>query len=325
MTAATQAGVDGQALRGVLLVLGSAAAFSTAGYFTRLITVDAWSMLFWRGLFGGLFIAAYVVIKEGRRALSAIQAIWPAGLLVAACSTLGTICFINALRRTTVADVTLIYATAPFMAAAISRVFLHRREGRATLMASGFAVLGVFLMFGVAVTDGHLFGDLLGLLMTIAMAIMMVVIREHRDTPMLPAASLSAFASALLVLPIESPSIPDAQQFVYLLLFGVTQFGLGLLLLTLGSRLISPTRTALISNLEIPLGPALVWLAFNEIPPVPTCIGGGLVMLAIVGDLIVGFSSTRWSEQQGLKKANALAEPAGYRPLPVSRSPRSAR
>ena len=103
---------------------------------------------------------------------------------------------------------------------------------------------------------------------------------------MLPAAALSAFASALLVWPVVSPSAPDGMQFVYLVLFGVTQFGLGLLLLTLGSRLISPTRAALIGNLEIPLAPAMVWAAFGEVPPAATCVGGLLVMLAVIGDLL---------------------------------------
>jgi drug/metabolite transporter (DMT)-like permease len=272
--------------QGVTLILASAAAFSTAGFFTRLITLDAWSVLFWRGLFGGLFIAGYVVAVQGRTTLRAIRAIWPVGLLVAACSTLGTICFINALRRTTVADVTLINATGPFITAALCRVFLRERERRATLIASAVALLGVVLMFEAAVTNGHVFGNLLALVMTTVIAVMVIVIRRHRDTPMLPAAALSAFASALLVWPVASPGAPDAVQFIYLVLFGVTQFGLGLLLLTLGSRLISPTRAALIGNLEIPLAPALVWAAFGEVPPAATCIGGGLVMLAVIGDLL---------------------------------------
>jgi hypothetical protein len=43
-----------------LIVAVSAIAFSTAGLFTRLISTDVWTMLFWRGLFGGLLIAAYI-------------------------------------------------------------------------------------------------------------------------------------------------------------------------------------------------------------------------------------------------------------------------
>jgi len=42
--------------RGVVLVTGAAVAWSTAGYFTRLIPVDLWTLVFWRNVFGGLFI-----------------------------------------------------------------------------------------------------------------------------------------------------------------------------------------------------------------------------------------------------------------------------
>ncbi len=271
---------------GVVLILASAAAFSTAGFFTRLIHVDSWTVLFWRGIFGGLFIAGYVWASGGgAAALKGMRERWGVTSLVAACSAVATVCFINALRRSTVADVTVIYATAPFLTAAIGWVWLGSRESRVTLAASGVALLGVVVMFGAAASEGHLFGDLLALAMTLLMAMFMVLVRRNRDTPMLPAAALSAFGSAVLVLPVASPLAPGGVAFVWLALFGITQFGLGLLLLTLGSRLISPPRTALIGNLEIPLAPAMVWLAFGEVPSLVSCAGGLLVLGAVVGDL----------------------------------------
>jgi drug/metabolite transporter (DMT)-like permease len=209
-------------------------------------------------------------------------------LAIAACSTLGTICFINALRRTTVADVNVIYAAAPFVTAVISFLWRGEREAWTTLVASAVAFSGIAVMFGGAVSLGNLDGDLLALAMTVVMAVMMVLIRRHRDIPMLPAASLSAFASALVVLPLAHPASPSAIDFCYLAQFGTTQFGLGLLLLTLGTRLISATRSALLGNLEVPLGPLWVWLAFGEVPAFATFIGGGLVMLAVVGEIVVG-------------------------------------
>jgi drug/metabolite transporter (DMT)-like permease len=59
-------------------------------------------------------------------------------------------------------------------------------------------------------------------------------------------------------------------------------------MLTLGSRLISATRSALIGNLEIPLAPAWVWLAFNEVPSATTIGGGVLIMLAVAADIWPG-------------------------------------
>ena len=54
-----------QSWQGATLVVLSAFAFSTAGFFTRLIDTDVWTMLFWRGLFGGLFIAGYILWRLG--------------------------------------------------------------------------------------------------------------------------------------------------------------------------------------------------------------------------------------------------------------------
>jgi drug/metabolite transporter (DMT)-like permease len=278
---------EDQRRRGLLLILGSAAAFSAAGFFTRLTTVDAWTALFWRGLFGGLLILGYVAWRERGRVAAAFRAIGSTGWLVATLFTVASICFINALRRTTVADVTLINATAPFVTAAIGWLWVGEPESRTTLMASGAALLGVVLMFSTAAASGHLTGNLLALVTTILVAGMMVLIRRHRATLMLPASCASAFAIAALMLPVARPLSVGATEFIYLALFGA-QFGLGLLMLTLGTRLISATRSALIGNLEIPLAPAWVWLAFNEVPSAATIGGGALIVLAVAADIWPG-------------------------------------
>ena len=268
-------------IAGPLLILGSALAFSTAGLFTRLLHTDVWTMLFWRGLFGGLFIAGFIAWRERGATATAFRAIGRPGLLAGACSTLATICFINALRLTTVADVTIIYATAPFIAAAIAWLWLRQREGWLTLLASLLALFGVVIMVNAAVSDGHLAGNVLALVMTGLMALMMVLVRRHRGTSMLPASCLSALACAVVVWPVAQPMAVSVPEFLMLALFGITQFGLGLLLLTLGSRLISATRASLLANVELPVAPFWVWLAFGELPGLPTLIGGGIVLLAV--------------------------------------------
>ena len=68
------------------------------------------------------------------------------------------------------------------------------------------------------------------------------------------------------------------------MLFGTLQFGTGLLLLTIGSRRISATRASLLANLELPFAPLWVWLAFDEIPSRLTCIGGAIVLAAVLTD-----------------------------------------
>ena len=70
---------------GTVLLVASAAAYSTAGFFTRLIPVDAWTLLFWRGLFGGAFLGLIVVLQERGRLRRAIRAMGWEGVAVAIC------------------------------------------------------------------------------------------------------------------------------------------------------------------------------------------------------------------------------------------------
>jgi len=276
---------------GILLTTASAVAYSTAGFFTRLIHLDAWTILFWRGIYAGLFIAGFMIWQNRRGALAAVRAIGGPGLIAAGLSALATILFINAFRRTSVADVTVIYATAPFVTAALGWLWTGERESWTTLLASAVAFLGVLVMVGGAATHGHLAGDLLAFGMTLCMAVMMVIIRMYRQTSMLPAAGLSAFLCALLVWPFASPGAAGPRDMAYLVLFGATQLGLGLLLLTLGTRLISATESALVSALETPLAPIWVWLAFTEIPPPPTLLGGAIVMAAVSAHVVASSRS----------------------------------
>ena len=271
---------------GIGLTSASTVAYSTAGFFTRLVHVDPWTILFWRGSFAGVFIACFIVWRYRRDTWAAVRAIGLPGLAVASLSTLATILFINAFRRTSVADVTIIFATAPFVTASLNWLWTGERESWATLVASTGALIGVIVMVGGAVMEGHLFGDLLAFGMTICMALVMIIIRRHRDTPMLPAACLSAFLCPLVVAPIARPGAVNSTDLLYLALFGITQFGLGLLLLTLGARLISATESALISALEGPLAPLWVWLAFREIPSPATLAGGTIVMIAVSAHIL---------------------------------------
>src|ERR1700758_4738569 len=127
--------VKDQPWLGGVLIVASAVAFSLAGFFTRLIALDAWTLLFWRGVYGGVFIAGGLILLQRGAAIAAIRAIGRSGLVIAACSTFATICFINALARTSVADVMVINATTPFFAAAIARLWTGERETRITLAA----------------------------------------------------------------------------------------------------------------------------------------------------------------------------------------------
>jgi len=267
---------------GTLLIIGSAIAYSLSGYFTRLITLDVWTVLFWRGIFGGLFIGAYVVWRYQKDLWVAIRAMGMAGFWVMILSTVATICFINALRLAPVADVMTIHAAIPFMTATLALVFAGEREEWATWAASFTALVGVMIIVNPQTSSDYLAGYAFATTMALSYAAMMVIIRKNRHASMLPAASLSAFLCAFVALPFAQPMQVAAPVMLDLVLFGTVQFGLGLLLMTIGTRLISATRSALIGSMENPLAPLWVWLAFGEFPAWATWAGGGLVMGAVI-------------------------------------------
>lgn len=270
---------------GTLLLTASAVAYSSAGFYTRLIPVDAWTLLFWRGLFGGLFLAVVVGVQERGRFVQSFRAIGRDGLLIAVCSALATICFLTAMRLTSVADVMVIDAAIPFVTAAIAWIVLGERESVRTLAATVAAFGGMAVMAGPAMLDGRIVGDLLAFAMAALMALVIVLIRRQRDINMVPAVCASALLCAALVLPFASPLSVTLPELGLLVLFGVTQFGLGLLLLAFGTPLVSATRGALIGVLQTPLATLWVWLAFAEQPAVLTLVGGAIVLAAVVADM----------------------------------------
>src|SRR5205807_8838640 len=108
---------------------------------------------------------------------------------------------------------------------------------------------------------------------------------HRRRASLLPAAAASGWIGALVALPFAAHLDVGAHQLVNLALFGITSFGLGLVLYTIGARYLHPARTALISTLDTPLAPLWVWLAFGQKPALTTVVGGVIVLAAVVANV----------------------------------------
>ncbi|SFB57207.1 EamA domain-containing membrane protein RarD [Rhizobium sp. NFR07] len=271
---------------GLVLVTASAVAWSTAGFFTRLVPLDSWTLLAWRGIFGALGIAVVILIMGRRGAWRSVRDMdWP-GWLFAVVSAVGMIFFITSLRRTTVAHVAVIYATVPFIAAVLGWLVMRERPAASAVIASLAAFAGVALMVGFGI-EGSLIGDILALGMTLCMAAMMVIARRFRNIPVMPAACLSALLSGLVCWPFGDPLAVSGYELFLLALFGFVNSAVGLALFTLGARLLPAIETALIGALDAPLAPLWVWLAFRETPGIGTVAGGLIVFVAVAAHIVV--------------------------------------
>ncbi len=282
---------------GFVLVTASAVAWSTTGFFTRLIPLDSGTLLFWRGLFGGLGILLFIVLRRRQDALRSFWAMGRPAWAFALVGTFGMLCFITALRLTTVAHVAIIYATVPFLAAGLAWWVMRERPSARAMAASLAALLGVGIMVGFG-GDGSWLGDLLALGMTASMAAMMVIARKYRGIPVLQAACVSAFLSGVIAIPFAADLAVSGPDLINLALFGLVNSAIGLVLFTLGSRLLPAIETGLIGALDAPLAPIWVWLAFAETPTNISLIGGSIVFVAVAAHMTLGARSTRAAPHQ---------------------------
>ena len=270
-----------QAALGRLLVVLSAVAWSTAGIFTKGVEADVWTVLLWRGLLAGAMMSAWLAWRHGRTGLADCKHLGWAGWSAATVSSAATICFIAAFKNTAVANVAIIYATAPFAAAAIAWMWMRETPGPATLAAAGFCLAGVAVMMGGSAGSPDLTGDLLALGMTALMALMMVIMRRHPDRPMtLAVGPVSCFQLVVAAWMMGAQFDVPARELVLLAGFGVVHAA-ATVLLAEGVLRIRAAEAALLGALETPLAPLWGWLILFEIPRLPTLAGGAVVLVTL--------------------------------------------
>jgi drug/metabolite transporter (DMT)-like permease len=267
--------------RGRLFVALAAIAWSTAGLLQRELTLDVATQLAGRALFAVVGVGAYVVVSERGRVLQAFRAIGGGGLAIAAMLAISSAAFFIALNYTSVANVLFMQALAPIIAALLG-LTLGDRVSQRTWIAMALALAGVSLMVGGPGRPSAL-GLALSLVMSIGFAGTLVLTRHYRNVSMAPAMCLSQVAVFVVAAPFAHPGGRVGTLDVTLLaILGIAQIGLGFIFLTIGGRLIPAGEVALITLLEIVLGPLWVWVFLSEGPGAATLAGGAIVLGAVL-------------------------------------------
>ena len=278
---------------GLLLVTLSAIAWSSGGFFVRLIPLDAFTQLQWRGFFGFLGMAVFLGFRDGRRAVTDLQFLGWAGAAYVLFGALAMFCFINSLTYTSVAHNSIIYATVPLVTAVLAWFLIREKPGKSALLAALASFAGVALMVSTGEGGGQLLGDGLAFLMTLFTALMIVLGRRHLEIPLLQATALSALGSSLLAVPFAQHTLPEPEVLWHLFVFAIFTQTFGLAVFALGSRLIPSMETALIGALDGPLAPLWVLVAFSETPTQATIIGGTIVLVSITTHIVWRSRDTR--------------------------------
>jgi drug/metabolite transporter (DMT)-like permease len=268
------------AQRGRLFVALAAVAWSSAGLFQRELSVSTATQVAGRAVFAAVGLLVYVVLSERGGVVQAFRAIGRGGIAIVILLALSSGSFLVALNHASVANVLFFQALAPILAAAMGS-FLGDHVSRRTWLAMAIAVSGVAVMVGGPGRPSVL-GQGLSLIVSVSFAATLVITRHRRDVSMAPATCLSQLLVLLVAAPFVAPGAAGSLDLVLLAALGITQIGLGFVLLTIGGRLIPAGEVALITLLEIVLGPLWVWVFLTERPPTATLVGGAIVLGAVL-------------------------------------------
>lgn len=264
---------------GVFLVVTAAITYSTAGLFTKGVDARSWDVIFWRGFFAAGFTLCWTL--NNRTFRENFFAMGQSGWAVGVIGALGTAAFIPAFKLTSIANVSLIYAVAPLIAALLAWIAIGERVSGRTMLGCVCAVFGVTIIVAGSLGRISLTGDLLALCMTAAMASIMVIYRAFPETPGAGPAVLQSVFLLPFAAMFGTPLSVNPIEVVILAAFGLL-FAIASVTLAEGAKRIPSGQAALLSSLETPLAPIFAFLLLAEIPNVATCLGGSIVLLAVL-------------------------------------------
>jgi drug/metabolite transporter (DMT)-like permease len=269
---------------GAALVAASALVWSFGGAIDRFIDVaDPWTKVFWRSLWGAAFLIGFLALRDGPRGAARLFAAMGApGLTVAVCFAVASTSFVVALGLTSVANIVLIQAIVPLIAAALGWAAFGERVAPATWVAIAAVIAGVGVMVsGSLAGETSLAGDALALLIACAFAVATVVTRRHAGVRMTPACALGCLIACVVAATLAGGFRVAPADAGLLFAFGALNLGLGMALFATGARRVPAALAALLGTLEPVASPFWVWLVHGETPSVRTAIGGGVVLATL--------------------------------------------
>lgn len=281
---------------GLLLVFLSALFWSFGGAIARFIEApDSWTVVFWRSLWAAAFLIGYMVWRDGFSGTKTLfRQMGLPGVAVGLCFATASTSFVVALSYTTVANVLLMQAGVPLIAALIAFVLFRERVSLATWAAIAAVIVGVAIMVSDSLTGNvSPIGDGLAVLIALVFACATVITRRYAHVRMTPATCLGTLIAGSFAATQASTFAVTVPDMAFLFAFGALNLGLGLAFFATGARLIPAAFAALLGTFETLLGPVWVWLVHAEVPSGRTILGGAVVFAALLVHIGLEFRRQR--------------------------------
>ena len=272
---------------GAALVFMAGVVWSVQGLIIRNIDdAGPWAVLFWRSAGMVPVLAVWIGVQSRGRVVAELRRAGTPGVLGGLGLVMAFAGAIYSFQTTTVANAVLLFTASPFFAAVLGRVLLAEPVAPLTWVAIGLAVLGVAVMVGGGMAGGAMDGNIAALLSALGFAIFTITLRWGKRTNMLPAVVLgglfSMIAGALVAAAVAQPLLVSLHDTGIAAAMGAVTLAGGMLLYTLGSRVVPAAQATLISLVEVLLAPVWVWLFLGETVSRGTLIGGGVLLGAVI-------------------------------------------
>ncbi len=247
-----------------------------------------WQYLFARGITIFCILNIYLIFEEGAEFYKNYFKIGLSGLVGGVGLGCAMITFIWSITNTSAAITLLCLAAMPFMTALLGFLFLKEKISLNVWLSIIIAAAGIIIMAFGNTNTGSLLGLMFGLISALGFSVFSVSLRWRKETPKFTTVAIAglfcATVSTLIIIDSKGSFLSSSYNEGLFAIHG-TLVCLGLILYSIGSKVIPAAELTLLSLTEVIGGIFWVWLPFlgiNEVPTNNTIIGGFLIFMSII-------------------------------------------
>ena len=249
--------------------------------FIRMSNVDTWGLVFYRGIipFLTVFLVMMFIYKLGFFKILINSGYH--GIIYVLTFSLTNITFVVSIQNTNVANTLVMIATAPMISAILGAVFLNEPPDKKTWISIIITFLAIIFIFSDSLKLGNFYGDILGFVTALGLAVGAVTVRSARSKNLVPAAVIGKmFVALFALLFIESFALTESDLLIIPTMC-ILCVAIPFVLVTIAPRFIPAAEVNLFFLLETIVGPIWVWLIIKEQPSMETLQGGAIIIITI--------------------------------------------
>tara|TARA_B100001996_G_scaffold127029_1_gene96338 strand:+ start:921 stop:1781 length:861 start_codon:yes stop_codon:yes gene_type:complete len=267
--------------KGSLLAFIAVIFITPDSLFIRLSSIDTWGLVFYRGAIPFLTVLIGMLIIYKLNFFKILLSSGKHGIIYIATFSITNIAFVVSIQNTNVANTLVMIAMAPMLSAILGAIFLKEIPGIKTWIAITITFVAAVYIFYDSLQLGNIFGDLLGLLTALGLAVGAVTIRSAKTKNLVPAAVVGKFLVAIFAMFfIETYALVNRDLFIVPLMC-IMCVAIPFVLVTIAPRFIPAEEVNLFFLLETIIGPLWVWLVIKEQPSFETIQGGLVIIITI--------------------------------------------